>query len=124
MPTLNYSEASFWRDKPEAWKEVMPGVRRRMLAHSITGLMVLYKIEAGKTFTWHNHPHAQYGIFLEGEGRFRVGDAVWDMKTGDSYFIPPSVFHELKTTQACVILDFFTPERSDYVGEALPADKY
>jgi quercetin dioxygenase-like cupin family protein len=120
--SVDYSRASFWHDKPEAWKEVMPGVRRRMLSHSSTGLMVLYKIESGKTFALHNHPHAQYGVFLEGEGKFRVGESVWEMKGGDTYYIPPGVFHELKTVKECVILDFFTPEREDYVREALPPD--
>ncbi len=121
--SVSYSQASLWHDKPEAWKEVMPGVKRRMLSHAATGLMVLYKIDAGKTFSWHNHPHAQYGVFLEGAGNFRVGESVWEMKTGDSYFIPPGVFHELKTTEKCLILDFFTPEREDYVKESLPPDR-
>jgi quercetin dioxygenase-like cupin family protein len=115
----SYSIPSFWRDKPEAWHEVMPGVKRRMLAHSPTGLMVLYKIEPGKTFSWHNHPHAQYGIFLEGGGDFRVGESTWKMRSGDSYFIPPGVFHELKTDpeKTSLIIDFFTPERQDYVAQ-------
>jgi quercetin dioxygenase-like cupin family protein len=118
------SKASFWHDKQEAWKEVMREVRRRMLSHSSTGLMVLYKIDSGKTFALHNHPHAQYGVFLEGGGKFKVGDSIWEMKKGDSYYIPPSVFHELKTEKDCVILDFFTPEREDYVKEALPPDNF
>lgn len=120
--SINYSQPAFWHEKPEAWQEIMSGVKRRMLSHAATGLMVLYKIEAGKTFAWHNHPHAQFGVFLEGGGKFRVGEAVWEMKAGDSYYIPPAVFHELKTSEHCVILDFFTPVREDYVREALPPD--
>ncbi|MCL4519021.1 MAG: cupin domain-containing protein [Thaumarchaeota archaeon] len=120
--SVDYTKASFWHDKPEAWKEIMPGVKRRMLAHSLTGLMVLYKIEAGKTFVWHNHPHAQFGIILEGAGKFRVGDSTRDVRSGDTYFIPPAIFHELKTEKECVIVDFFTPEREDYVKEALAPD--
>ena len=122
MTTVDYSKPSFWHDKPDAWKEVMPGVKRRMLSHASTGLMVFYKIESEKTFAWHNHPHAQYGVFLEGGGKFRVGDSVWDVRKGDTYFIPPGMFHELKTEQESVIIDFFTPEREDYVKESLPPD--
>ena len=120
--STNYSVPALWHDKAEAWKEVMPGVRRRMLAHSSTGLMVLYRIDAGKTFAWHNHPHAQYGVFLEGSGRFKVGDSIWQIKKGDSYYIPPGVFHELASEDDCVVIDFFTPEREDYVKEALAPD--
>jgi quercetin dioxygenase-like cupin family protein len=121
----DYSKSSLWHDKPEAWHEISPGVKRRIVAHSSTGAVVLYRIEAGKTFPLHNHPHAQYGIFIEGSGKFKVGDSTWDMKTGDSYYIPPGVFHELKTDgeKASVIMDFFTPEREDFLVECLEADE-
>lgn len=122
MSKIDYSKPSFWHDKPDSWKEVMPGVNRRILAHASTGLMVLYKIESQRTFAWHNHPHAQFGVFLEGEGEFRVGDATRKMKKGDSYFIPPGVFHELKTSEVCTIIDFFTPERDDYALESPAPD--
>lgn len=120
--TLDYSQAYFWHDKPEAWSEIMPGVKRRLLAHSLTGLMVLYKIESGRTFSWHNHPHSQFGVIIEGAGKFRIGDVTRDVSSGDTYVIPPSVFHELKTEKYCLIIDFFTPERQDYVKDALPPD--
>jgi quercetin dioxygenase-like cupin family protein len=124
MSQDSYSNASLWRDRPEAWREVLPGVQRRILAHAATGLMVLYRIQPGKTFPLHNHPHAQFGVFIEGGGVFKVGDSDWKIKSGDSYFIPPGIFHELKTdpTTVSVVIDFFTPERADYVKESLPPD--
>ena len=81
--------------------------------------MVQYKIDAGSVFQLHNHPHAQYGVFVEGEGDFKVGNKTWKMRSGDSYYVPPAVMHELKATENCLIIDFFTPEREDYVVEAL-----
>jgi quercetin dioxygenase-like cupin family protein len=119
-----YSSASLWHDKDGAWHEIMPGVRRRIAGHSSTGMMVWYKIEPGRVFAWHNHPHAQFGVVLEGGGAFRVGEAEWRVGPGDGYFIPPGVFHELKTDaeKPSVFIDFFTPERDDYVGEASPPD--
>jgi len=119
-----YSTASVWHDKQEAWHEIMPGVRRRIVNHSSAGMMVHYKIEPGKVFAWHNHPHAQFGVILEGGGVFRVGEAEWRARPGDGYFIPPGVFHELRTDEEkqCVLIDFFTPERDDYLAEALAPD--
>ncbi len=86
--------------------------------------MVLYRIDPKKVFPLHSHPHAQFGVFLEGGGEFRVGDSVWKMKKGDSYYIPPGVSHELRTneTEESVIIDFFTPERQDYHSEAVTPD--
>ena len=119
-----FLKAALWEDKPEAWREVMKGVRRRIVAHSTVGMMVLYRIEPKSVFPLHSHPHAQFGFFLEGGGDFRVGDSVWKMKKGDSYYVPPGVMHELKTgaKSQSVIIDFFTPERQEYHPETLAPD--
>jgi quercetin dioxygenase-like cupin family protein len=119
-----YATPSVWHDKNEAWREVMPGVKRRVSTHSATGMMVQYKIEPGTDFAWHNHPHSQFGIFLQGEGIFKIGDKEWHVSEGDGYFIPPGVFHELRVRgdKTCVVVDFFTPERADYAPEALQPD--
>jgi quercetin dioxygenase-like cupin family protein len=124
VPADEFLKAALWEDKPEAWHEVMMGVKRRVLTHSPVGMMVLYRIEPKSVFPLHSHPHAQFGVFLEGGGDFRVGDSVWKMKKGDSYYIPPGVMHELRTdqTQQSVIIDFFTPERQDYHVETVPPD--
>jgi quercetin dioxygenase-like cupin family protein len=116
-----YATPSVWHDKKEAWREIMPGVMRRIVTHASTGMMVYYKIEPGKVFALHNHPHSQYGLFLQGGGIFKIGDKEWRVKEGDGYFIPPGVFHELRTDgdKTCIVVDFFTPERDDYAPEAL-----
>lgn len=120
-----YSSASVWHEKEGAWHEIMPGVRRRIVNHASTGMMVYYKIDPGKVFAWHSHPHAQFGFVLEGGGVFRVGETEWRTKPGDGYYIPPGVFHELRTDgeRPSVLIDFFTPERGDYLGEALAPDE-
>jgi quercetin dioxygenase-like cupin family protein len=121
----SYSEPAYWKDKSEAWHQVMPGVRRRIANHSPTGMMVQYEIQPGSVFPKHSHPHAQYGIFLKGKGTFNVGDLHWEMKEGDGYFIPPSVPHELlvRGSEPAVVIDFFTPERDDFLNEAIDPDE-
>lgn len=120
-----FLKAALWEDKPEAWHEVTKGVKRRVLTHSPVGMMVLYKIEPKSVFPLHSHPHAQFGFFLEGGGDFRVGDSIWKMKKGDSYYIPPGVMHELRIDpgRESVVIDFFTPERQDYHAETVPPDE-
>lgn len=120
-----FLKAALWEDKPEAWHEVTKGVKRRVLTHSPVGMMVLYKIEPKSVFPLHSHPHAQFGFFLDGGGDFRVGDSIWKMKKGDSYYIPPGVMHELRIDpgRESVVIDFFTPERQDYHAETVPPDE-
>ena len=120
-----YATPSVWHDKKEAWHEIMPGVWRRIPTHASTGMMAYYKIDTGKVFAWHSHPHAQFGLFLQGGGIFKIGDVEWRVKEGDGYFIPPGVFHELRTDgdKQCIVVDFFTPERDDYAPESVQPDK-
>ncbi len=121
----NYRESALWNDKPESWKDVMPGVKRRVVSHSPTGMLVYYEIKAGTIFPSHDHPHAQFGMVLQGEGSFKVGDKTWNMKKGDGYFIPPGVTHELKTlgSETFIVMDFFTPERADFLNEVKTPDE-
>jgi quercetin dioxygenase-like cupin family protein len=123
MATYSYGEAALWSDKDSAWHEVMPGVHRRIATYSLSGMMVYYRIAPNTLFPLHTHPHAQYGIFLEGEGTFKVGQSTWQVKKGDAYYIPPGVPHELRTGQRqCLIIDFFTPMREDMAAEASAPD--
>jgi quercetin dioxygenase-like cupin family protein len=121
-----YAAASLWHNGPEAWHEAAPGLKRRILCHSLTGMMVLYGIAPGTVFPLHNHPHAQFGVFLEGSGTFKVGEETWTMKEGDSYYVPPGIHHELRINpnKETVLVDFFTPDREDYAKEALQPDKH
>ena len=114
-----------WHDTEGAWHEILPGVRRRILAHAPTAMLVLYRIEPGRVFPRHTHPHAQYGTILEGGGVFLVGEQSWRVHAGDAYYVPPDVPHELRTDPSVpsVILDVFAPERQDFLNEAVPADE-
>lgn len=114
-----------WHDAATAWHEILPGVRRRILAHAPSAMLVLYRIEPGRIFPKHTHPHAQYGTVLQGGGTFQVGSASWEMGVGDAYYVPPDVPHELRTSGSVptVILDVFAPEREDFLKETVPPDE-
>lgn len=116
---------ALWEDRPEAWHEVLPGVRRRILAHGHGVMLVLYHIAPSSTFPMHSHPEVQAGTFLEGGGRFTVGGEVYRMKKGSSYSILGGVPHELVTESEgpSVVLDVFVPERRDFLKESVPADR-
>jgi len=113
-----------WHDRPDAWHDVLPGVKRRILAHGPGVMLVLYHIAPNSKFPRHTHPHVQSGTFLEGGGEFRVGEETWTMRKGSAYHIPGGVPHELVTHSAgpSVVLDVFVPEREDFLPEALAPD--
>ncbi len=114
-----------WRDRAETWHEILPGVRRRILARAAEAMLVLYRIEPDRVFPMHTHRHSQFGTVLEGGGTFTVGGRSWTVGPGDAYCIPPEVRHELKTDPRApsVILDVFVPEREDFLPEASAPDE-
>jgi quercetin dioxygenase-like cupin family protein len=114
-----------WHDRPEAWHEVLPGVHRRVLAHAGDVMMVLYRIEPGRKFPMHTHPHTQSGTVLEGGGEFVVGSETWKLRKGSSYCVPGDVPHELQADAKgqTVILDVFTPRREELLHETVPPDR-
>ena len=116
---------TLWNDRTEAWHEILPGVRRRILAHGDGVMLVLYEIAPNTTFPMHTHPHVQAGTFLEGGGRFRVGSETYRMRKGSAYSIPGGVPHELVTDPGPVsrVLDVFVPEREDFLKETVPVDQ-
>lgn len=114
-----------WNDRPESWHEILPGVRRRILASGEGQMLVLYRIAPNTTFPWHHHPHRQSGTVLAGGGRFRVGEETWTITRGSAYYIPGDVPHELITDpgEETVVLDVFSPERDDFRGELAAPDR-
>lgn len=116
---------SLWNDRPEAWHEILPGVKRRILTHGHGVMMVLYRIAPGSTFPMHTHPHVQAGTVLEGGGRLMVGSETYRTLPGSSYSIPGGVPHEFVSDAGhpSVVLDVFVPDREEFLREALPPDQ-
>ncbi len=116
---------SLWNDRPEAWHDVMPGVKRRILTYGHGVMMAQYHIAPNTTFPMHTHPQVQAGVLLEGSGKLQVGKEFYLLRKGSSYSIPSGVPHELVTdpTGPCIVLDVFVPERDDLKGETVPADR-
>src|SRR5207247_7500512 len=86
LSSHDYTQPGLWEEKSEAWNTVFKGVRRRIVANSLTGTMALYNLEPQSIVALHSHPHAQYGICLEGTGEFKIADKIWKIKKGDGYY--------------------------------------
>jgi quercetin dioxygenase-like cupin family protein len=116
----NYPYPGVWRYKQDAWKETEPGVQRRILAYSLTSMLVHYRIAPKSNVSMHAHPHAQFGFLLEGGGELETDNSTWHVKKGDSFYIPPGVKHKLTIDPESVteIVCVFTPVREDYLSDA------
>jgi quercetin dioxygenase-like cupin family protein len=65
----------------------------RLMVEGNGASIVLYRLEPGTNFAAHEHPFAELGVVLAGEGHFPVAGVERILREGDSFYIPPGVRH-------------------------------
>lgn len=63
-----------------------------------TFAMRLFEVEPEGYIPAHKHPWEHEIFVLEGNGRIRIGEKVYDVKEGYTVFIPPNIEHEYWNT--------------------------
>jgi quercetin dioxygenase-like cupin family protein len=91
------------------------GAERRVLSYGGGLMAVEFRFPAGVHAPIHSHPHEQIGYVVSGELELIVEGAATRLGPGDSYYVPPNVRHGVVTLTPCVLLDCFTPIRSEFV---------
>ena len=81
-------------------------------------LMLSYlEMEEGAEVPWHQHPHEQGGMLLQGRMQLSIGDETRICEAGSMFLIPPNVMHRAVAIGGpAVVLDVFSPVREDYVA--------
>jgi quercetin dioxygenase-like cupin family protein len=101
--------------KPEcSHREIFPGVHIYTTAGPQV-MLSLVEFEPHAVVEWHQHPHEQAGMLLEGELEFFIGDEHAVLKPGEMWRIPGGVRHKaVAGAQPVRALDVFYPIREDY----------
>jgi quercetin dioxygenase-like cupin family protein len=93
----------------------VPGIVRRILAHSSRVMLTEHRLEKGAILPIHKHPHEQLVYVLSGEIDLEMDGRSCKMAPGDSVVIPSDREHKAAALQAAVVLDIFAPAREDYL---------
>jgi quercetin dioxygenase-like cupin family protein len=93
------------------------GVSRKILAHDGSMMQVQVFFEEGAVGPLHNHPHEQLTFVMSGEFRFTIGDETKMVKAGDTLYKKSGIMHGCVCTKKGVLLDTFTPQRQDFLGQ-------
>jgi quercetin dioxygenase-like cupin family protein len=92
------------------------GAQRRVLSHSPNMMLVHFTFDAGVTSWEHSHPHEQIGYVVSGEiDLLMAGQPAARLGPGCSYYVPPDVLHHIHTHTPAVLIDCFTPARTDFL---------
>jgi quercetin dioxygenase-like cupin family protein len=94
-------------------KEVFPGYVAKMI-HTETMTLVYWSIAAGAAIPEHHHINEQVTHVLEGRFVLVVDGESKELEPGIVAVIPSNVKHYGHAVTDCLMLDVFSPVRSDY----------
>jgi quercetin dioxygenase-like cupin family protein len=97
------------------YREALPGVVFKTLAHGTKTLFTEFHLEKGRALPRHSHPHEQTGYLLSGAVRFTIGRECFDAKPGDCWCVEGGVEHEILILEDSVAIEVFSPVREDYL---------
>jgi quercetin dioxygenase-like cupin family protein len=97
------------------WQDADIKIERQVYGYSEDVMMVKVKFEKGGVGTMHQHPHTQVTYVESGEFEMTIGSNKRIIRKGDGYFVPPNVLHGCVCLEAGMLIDCFTPMRSDFV---------
>ncbi len=96
-------------------RELFPGVILTTAWGDQIMLSFVRFSHAGAEVPWHQHPHEQAGLGLEGEFELWIGEEMQVIGAGDSYVIPGGTLHRaVAVTAGARTLDIFHPVREEY----------
>jgi len=105
----------FVKDDAVAWQDLGAGVRRKILGHNDTMMMVRVEFETGAIGPLHSHPHVQCAVVEKGSFDVTIDGRTQRLVTGDGYMVPPNLVHGVVALEPGILLDIFTPIREDFL---------
>jgi quercetin dioxygenase-like cupin family protein len=63
----------------------------------------------------HSHPHEQVVYVISGHLKVSCEDRSFDLRSGDSFVVRGGIEHQATAPEESVVIDVFTPCRSDYL---------
>lgn len=95
--------------------EPEPGLRRQVLAHTSTMMLVRHEMRNGWIGAAHRHPHEQMVYVISGHIRVVVDGEEIEAATGCNFIVGSNVEHQATALEDSIVLDMFCPAREDYL---------
>jgi quercetin dioxygenase-like cupin family protein len=96
-------------------EQISPLVQRQML-HGVQSTFVKWIAKKGAIFRLHHHHNEQITWIVEGSCDVYSQGKKFAMKAGMILIIPPNVPHEFICTEDMIDIDFFAPQRQDWIN--------
>ena len=107
----------FYKKTGTGYREILPGVFFKTLAHGTNTLLSEFKLSLGTVIPEHRHPHEQTGYLISGLLTLTIENESFDVKSGDSWCIEPDQMHSLQVLSDSLVVEVFSPVREEYLPE-------
>lgn len=95
-------------------EQVSPLVQRQML-HGTQSTLVKWIVKKGGVFPLHHHANEQITWITEGRCEVHSQGKKFVLTAGTVLIIPPNTPHEFTCTEDTIDIDFFSPQRQDWI---------
>jgi quercetin dioxygenase-like cupin family protein len=110
MPTLYQLDA-------QPIEQISPLVQRQYLT-GVQSTLVKWTVKKGGVFPLHHHANEQITWITEGRCEVYSQGRKFVMTPGTVLVIPPNIPHEFICTEDTIDIDFFAPQRQDWLDGA------
>jgi quercetin dioxygenase-like cupin family protein len=105
----------FAADSEVGWEASAQGVRRKVLCHDDSVMLVRFAFEKSAVGAVHSHPHRQVSVIESGVFDVTIAGRTERLRAGDSYLVAPDLLHGAVAIESGVIVDVFSPLREDFL---------
>ncbi len=103
-------------EQESPWVDIVPGIKRRTIAHGATMYQMRAELKAGSRLPEHAHPQEQIAHIIKGRMKMIVAGVLHELATGDAFYLASNVPHGVETIEDTTVLDTFSPPREDYLA--------
>ena len=106
-----------YRPDPANYRELVPGVTMKPLAHGDNSLLCEFHLTQGAIIPAHRHPQEQTGYLVSGSLRFFGDEGETRVEPGCSWSFKGGVAHGAEVLADSVVIEVFSPVRDDYLPQ-------
>lgn len=101
----------------EVEKEKLSELSTRQVILGENMMLTTNRSKAGRCVPGHKHEELMQYV-LQGKLKYKSGEEEKIVQAGEVIHIPAGVWHEIEILEDMVVLDIFSPPKSDYVKKA------
>ena len=114
---MKHQSKAFMFGTETAREEVGEGLTRQLLGYNDSILMARVEFDVGAVGEVHSHPHSQVTYIESGEFDVYIDGEKKRLGPGDGFYVAPNLDHGAVCRKAGVLIDVFSPIRSDFLEE-------